>query len=176
QGRTVNFKNTIIIMTSNIGSEKILAYRGGFDDDAYQRMKETVLEELRRFFRPEFLNRVDETVVFHALSEAHLSEIVEIQLGHLRNRLRDRHIEIELTSEARRHLVRVGYDPAYGARPLKRAIQKLIENKLGILLLDGTVRDGQKVIVDYDQGQDLLTFSTEAAAKTTETEVPAGAV
>src|SRR5213080_3271989 len=117
QGRTVDFKNTIVIMTSNIGSQRILAYTGAFGSDEYERMKEAVLDELRRSFRPEFLNRVDETIVFHALSEEHLIEIVDIQVDYLRARLRDRHITIELTPEARRHLVRIGYDPAYGARP-----------------------------------------------------------
>src|SRR5437016_12918918 len=119
QGRTVNFKNTIVIMTSNIGSVRILEYRGAYEGVAYERMKEAVLEEMRNHFRPEFLNRVDEIIVFHALSEDHLKKIVEIQLAGLRKRLADRHIEIELTDRARTHLVRAGYDPVYGARPLK---------------------------------------------------------
>ena len=102
QGRTVDFKNTIVIMTSNIGSQRILEYRGGFDGREYERMKDAVLEELRRHFRPEFLNRVDEIIVFHALSEEHLKEIVEIQLGRLRERLAERHIRLELTDAAAR--------------------------------------------------------------------------
>ncbi len=172
QGRTVNFRNTIVIMTSNIGSQRILAYRGGFDGSEYERMKEAVLEEMRRSFRPEFLNRVDEIIVFHALSEKHLMDIVEIQLARLRARLAERHIDIEMTEEARRHLVRVGYDPAYGARPLKRAIQRNIENKLGVLLLQGTVRDGQQVVIDYDRATDTLTFKLQEPAPI-EPEVPA---
>jgi len=175
QGRTVNFRNTIVIMTSNVGSQRILAYRGGFDGAEYDRMKEAVLEEMRRSFRPEFLNRVDEIIVFHALSEEHLMEIVEIQLARLRARLADRHIDIDLMPEARRHLVRVGYDPAYGARPLKRAIQRNIENKLGVLLLQGTVRDGQQVVIDYDRAQDTLTFKTQQPSPA-EPEVPAATV
>ncbi|HEX8985918.1 MAG TPA: ATP-dependent chaperone ClpB, partial [Bryobacteraceae bacterium] len=127
QGRTVDFKNTIVIMTSNIGSSRILEYRGGFAGHEYERMKDTVLEEMRRHFRPEFLNRVDETIVFHSLAEEHLKQIVEIQLGRLRARLAERHVRLELTDAARTHLVRSGYDPNYGARPLKRAIQKEIE-------------------------------------------------
>src|SRR5436305_5352217 len=111
-------------------------------------MKEAVLEEMRSRFRPEFLNRVDEIIVFHALSEEHLKQIVEIQLGRLRARLADRHIALELTDAARLNLVRSGYDPNYGARPLKRAIQKKIETPLGRLLLQGTVHDGQTVKVD----------------------------
>src|SRR5207245_9665187 len=133
QGRTVDFKNTIVIMTSNIGSQGILAYRGAFAGHEYELMKEAVLEELRHSFRPEFLNRVDEIIVFHALSEAHLMQIVDIQLERLRARLVERHIEIKLTDAARTHLVRSGYDPVYGARPLKRAIQKQIETPLGRL-------------------------------------------
>ncbi len=164
QGRTVDFKNTLVIMTSNIGSHRILDYRGSFAGDSYERMKETVLEELRRHFRPEFLNRVDDIIVFHALSEDHLKEIVDIQLGRLRERLAERHMRLELTDEARTHLVRVGYDPTYGARPLKRAIQKEIETQLARLLLQGEVRDGQTVVVDFDPARGELTFTPQTAA------------
>src|SRR6184192_4384602 len=162
QGRTVDFKNTIIIMTSNIGSQRILGYRGAFEGSEYERMKEAALEEVRRFFRPEFLNRVDEIIVFHALSEEHLMRIVDIQLERLRARLAERHIHVDLTPEARRHLVRIGYDSAYGARPLRRAIQKNIETQLGRLLLEAKIRDGQTVRVDYDRGKDTLTFTPQA--------------
>jgi ATP-dependent Clp protease ATP-binding subunit ClpB len=124
-------------------------------------MKDAVLNELRNHFRPEFLNRVDEVIVFHTLSEEHLKEIVEIQLQHLRDRLADRHIDLELTDAAKTHVVRVGYDPAYGARPLKRVIQKEIETVLGRQILQGTIRDGQKVRVDYDPARGELTFSPE---------------
>jgi ATP-dependent Clp protease ATP-binding subunit ClpB len=165
QGRTVDFKNAIIIMTSNIGSQLILGYRGAFEGYEYERMKEAVLEEMRRFFRPEFLNRVDEIIVFHALSEEHLMQIVDIQLERLKARLDERHIQVELTQEARRHLVRIGYDPAYGARPLKRAIQKNLETPLGRKLLDGSVRDGQKVLVDYDSTGNKLSFQALMAAE-----------
>jgi ATP-dependent Clp protease ATP-binding subunit ClpB len=157
-GRTVDFKNTIVIMTSNIGSHRILEYRGAFEGEPYERMKQAVLEEMRQHFRPEFLNRVDEIIVFHALSEEHLKQIVEIQLGYLRKRLAERHIQIELTEAARTHLVRIGYDPAYGARPLKRAIQKEIETPLARLILKGEVRDGQTVKVDYDPNRRELQF------------------
>jgi ATP-dependent Clp protease ATP-binding subunit ClpB len=168
QGRVVDFKNTIIIMTSNIGSQRILGYRGAFDGAEYERMKEAVLEEVRRFFRPEFLNRVDEIIVFHALSEDHLMRIVDIQLERLRSRLADRQIRLELTNEARRHLVQVGYDPAYGARPLRRAIQKNVEGRLGRLLLEGTIRDGQTVVVDYDRAAGKLTFTARQESVTEE--------
>ncbi|HTB20075.1 MAG TPA: AAA family ATPase, partial [Bryobacteraceae bacterium] len=162
QGRTVDFKNTIVIMTSNIGSPRILEYRGTFAGAGFERMKETVLEELRGHFRPEFLNRVDEIIVFHALSEEHLKQIVEIQLGSLRKRLADRHIELELTDRARGHLVQSGYDPSYGARPLKRAIQREIETPLARRILGGEVRDGHHVKVDLDPA-DHLVFESNVA-------------
>jgi ATP-dependent Clp protease ATP-binding subunit ClpB len=152
QGRTVDFKNTIVTMTSNVGSHRILQYRGSYIGEVYDRMKDTVLEELRRQFRPEFLNRVDEIVVFHSLSMENLKKIVDIQLGRLQQRLEDRHVQLELTDAGREHLVKTGYDPTYGARPLKRAIQKEIETPLGRLLLKGEVRDGQTVVVDFDGG------------------------
>jgi ATP-dependent Clp protease ATP-binding subunit ClpB len=158
-GRTVDFKNTIVIMTSNIGSHRILDYHGAFAGEAYEHMKQAVLDEMRRHFRPEFLNRVDEIIVFHALSEEHLKAIVEIQLGYLRQRLAERHIHIELTEAAREYLVRIGYDPTYGARPLKRAIQKEVETPLARLILKGEVRDGQTVVADYDPQQGVLQFS-----------------
>jgi len=168
QGRTVDFKNTIAIMTSNIGSQRILDWRpsgrDGYGGAGYERMKETVLDEMRHHFRPEFLNRVDEIIVFHALSEEHLKQIAEIQLGQLRARLADRHIRLELTGAARDNLVRTGYDPHYGARPLKRAIQKKIETPLGRLLLKGAVRDGQTVVVDAAQETGELSFRAEAAS------------
>ena len=160
QGRTVNFKNTIVIMTSNIGSNRILQFKGSFVGEIYDHMKDAVLEELRKNFRPEFLNRVDDIIVFHALSEKHLGKIIEILLGRLRSRLNEKHIMLELTEDARLHLVAVGYDPAYGARPLKRTIQKEIENPLSRLMLEGKVKDHCKVIVDFDNAKGALKFET----------------
>jgi ATP-dependent Clp protease ATP-binding subunit ClpB len=164
QGRTVDFKNTIVIMTSNIGSQRILTYQGAFEGAGYEHMKEAVLVELRNHFRPEFLNRVDEIIVFHALDEDHLKEIVDIQLQRLRARLADRHIGLDLTEAAKTHLVRVGYDPAYGARPLKRALQREVENPLARLLLEGKVKDGTTVLVDHDTTKGELTFEAQHAA------------
>jgi ATP-dependent Clp protease ATP-binding subunit ClpB len=157
QGRTVDFRNTIVIMTSNIGSHRILEYRGAFEGSEFERMKDAVLEEMRHHFRPEFLNRVDEIIVFHALTEEHLIQIVEIQLERLRARLADRHITLKLTDAARLNLVRTGFDPHYGARPLKRALQKKVETPLGRLILKGEIRDGQQLLVDVDR-QGELTF------------------
>jgi ATP-dependent Clp protease ATP-binding subunit ClpB len=167
QGRTVDFKNTIVIMTSNIGSHRILEYRGGFDGEGYERMKSTVLEELRHHFRPEFLNRVDEIIVFHALTEEHLKQIVEIQLSGLRKRLAERHIEIELSDRARALLVRMGYDPNYGARPLKRAIQREIETPMARRILGGEARDGQHILLDVDSSGKLH-FEIQGASRTRE--------
>jgi len=161
QGRTVDFRNTIVIMTSNIGSHRILQYQGSFIGEVYDRMKIAVLEELRKHFRPEFLNRVDETIVFHALGKRDLEQIVEILLKRVRTRLEDRHISLELTAAARSHLVDIGYDPAYGARPLKRTIQKEIETALARQVLEGKIRDGQTVLVDYDEKKGTLVFSAK---------------
>jgi ATP-dependent Clp protease ATP-binding subunit ClpB len=161
QGRTVDFKNVIVIMTSNIGSHRVLEYRGAFEGEEYRRMKDTVLNELRLAFRPEFLNRLDEIIVFHALNEEQLKQIVEIQLTQLRERLEERHIRLELSDEARTHLVRVGYDPNYGARPLRRAIQREIETRLAKMLLSGEVRDGQTIWVDADPDSGELTLRAE---------------
>ena len=160
QGRTVNFKNTIVIMTSNIGSQKILQFKGSFVGEVYDRMKDAVLEELRKNFRPEFINRVDDLIVFHALSEKNLGKIVEIQLGRLRNRLEEKNIELELTESARKHLVEVGYDPSFGARPLKRTITKEVETPLARQILEGKIKDGSKVTVDFDQARSALVFSS----------------
>jgi ATP-dependent Clp protease ATP-binding subunit ClpB len=146
-GRTVNFRNTVIIMTSNIGSQLILEMRGA-DERTYQGMREQVLEALRRHFRPEFLNRVDEVVVFRALTEAELAKIVEIQLEGLGRRLADRRITLEVTEAARHDLARIGYDPVFGARPLKRAIQREVETPVARLIVGGKLRDGGTVRVD----------------------------
>ena len=162
QGRTIDFKNTILIMTSNIGSHRILDYHGDGGDADFAVMRATVLDELRNSFRPEFLNRIDETVVFHALTENELKSIVEIQLDRVRTRLADRRITLEMSDEAKTHLVKVGYEPAYGARPLKRAIQREVETPLGRKILAGDVRDGDHVRVDLDRDRGELTFNTVA--------------
>jgi ATP-dependent Clp protease ATP-binding subunit ClpB len=163
QGRTVDFKNTVVIMTSNIGSHVILGYRGGTDPEAHARMRDDVLDTLRQQFRPEFLNRVDEIVVFHALSREQLKSIVQIQLGRLRARLAERKIELDLTDAALDHFATAGYDPVYGARPLKRLLQRELETVLGRQLLAGAVRDHSRVTVDVDQG--ALTFRSEPLAE-----------
>ena len=157
-GRTVDFRNTVVIMTSNIASQLILGYRG----QDYEKMKSECLEVLRQSFRPEFLNRVDETVVFHPLAREQLRQIVEIRLARLRKRLEERKIELELTDKARDYLAEHGYDPSFGARPLKRLIQRELETALGRKLLAGEVRDNSRVKVDANARG--LDFKSEAAA------------
>ena len=143
-GRTVDFKNTVVIMTSNLASQLILTYKG----QNYEKMKEQCLDVLRQSFRPEFLNRIDEIVVFHPLTREQLRQIVDIQLERLRGRLRERKIELELTDKARDYFAEQGFDPVYGARPLRRTIQRELETTLGRKLLLGEVRDGSHVVVD----------------------------
>jgi ATP-dependent Clp protease ATP-binding subunit ClpB len=150
QGRTVDFKNCIIIMTSNIGSQFILDTTGT-DEASYERMRDRVLEAMRQHFRPEFLNRVDEILVFRSLTEDQLAEIVEIQVGWLKGRLKDRRIELEFSDEAKALLAKRGYDPVYGARPLKRVIQRLVETPLARKIMAGDVPDGSLLHVKADE-------------------------
>ena len=151
QGRTVDFKNTLVIMTSNVGSQRILQFKETTVGEVYDRMKNAVNDELRKHFRPEFLNRVDETIVFHALKVEHLKQIIEIQLGRLRERLGERHITLVLTDAAKEHVVNVGYDPNFGARPLKRVLQKEVETILARQLLKGDIHDGKTITVDFSE-------------------------
>jgi ATP-dependent Clp protease ATP-binding subunit ClpB len=158
QGRTVDFRNTIVIMTSNVGSEFI--YRGGEED----LVRERVDEALRETFRPEFRNRVDEVVIFQRLTREQLADIVELQAAGLRARLAGRRIELELTDEARRVLVDHGYDPAYGARPLKRTVQRELENPLAMMVLQGEVGENDTVVVDAAGDQLEIAVRRAAAA------------
>jgi ATP-dependent Clp protease ATP-binding subunit ClpB len=152
QGRTVDFRNTVIIMTSNLGSQYILDV-AGVDEEVDRRVREV----LRANFRPEFLNRIDEIVIFHALRLEHMKEIIDIQLGHLRGRLKERNITIELSDAAKQLIVEEGYDPAYGARPLKRVLQQRVADALALQILQGTVTGGDHVLVDARSQE--LTFS-----------------
>ncbi len=158
QGRTVDFRNTIIIMTSNVGSHWI-SELGGRDD---AEMRRRVMEALRQQFRPEFLNRIDEIIIFQSLTFEHIKQIVDIQLRNVRKRLAERHMELELSPAAREYLAQEGYDPVYGARPLKRAMQRLLLDPLSIKLLQGEFHDGDRIVVDLgDRG---LTFSKAVPA------------
>jgi ATP-dependent Clp protease ATP-binding subunit ClpB len=148
-GRTVNFKNTIVIMTSNIGSVHITA---GQKKD-YDKVKTEVLAEMKQHFRPEFLNRVDETVVFHSLTEADVKAIADIQIARFAQRLTDLRIMLEVNDEARAHIARVGYDEAYGARPLKRVIQREIETPVSKMMISGKLAEGQKLRIGVVEGE-----------------------
>jgi ATP-dependent Clp protease ATP-binding subunit ClpB len=147
KGRTVDFKNTVLIMTSNIGASQ-LATAWADGEDGFEEAKVRVMDELRKHFRPEFLNRVDDIVVFHPLGEEQLTHIVDLRLNDLQKMLVDRHITLELTEAARAAIFKAGYDRAYGARPLKRAIQRLVQDPLAMKILDGSVLHGDRVQVD----------------------------
>jgi ATP-dependent Clp protease ATP-binding subunit ClpB len=158
KGRTVDFKNTAIIMTSNIGSQWIQDL-GARD---YEEMRRRVLEALRAHFKPEFLNRVDEVIIFHALTLENIKEIVEIQLRNLRKRLAERKISMTLTERAKEFLAKEGFDPVYGARPLKRAIQRFIQDPLALKILQGEFSEGDTVEVDAAPKNGLI-FSKPSA-------------
>jgi ATP-dependent Clp protease ATP-binding subunit ClpB len=150
QGRTVDFKNTVIIMTSNIGSQFIM------EDLPVDERNRRVMEALRGHFRPEFLNRIDETIIFDRLTDKETTSIVDIQLKRLLKRLDQQNIRLELTDKAKKFLAKEGYDPAYGARPLKRVIQQQILNPLSVAILDGEFGEGDKIVADVDK--DHLAF------------------
>ncbi len=162
QGRTINFKNTIIIMTSNIGSTYMLEYLRE-NKQSYEQMKSRVLDELKSHFKPEFLNRVDEVVVFHALTQQELVKIVDIQIQRLADRLKDKNIIIKIDDAAKRHLATVGYDPVYGARPLKRTISKEIETPLAKAIVAGEVLPGKAIAIGLKNGQ--ITFQSEGLSR-----------
>jgi ATP-dependent Clp protease ATP-binding subunit ClpB len=161
KGRTVDFKNTVLIMTSNLGASQ-LATAWAEGEDGFDDAKVRVMEELRKHFRPEFLNRVDDIVVFHPLGESQLTHIVDLRLKDLQKMLVDRHITLELTDTAREAIFKAGYDRAYGARPLKRAIQRMVQDKLAMKILDGSVLHGDHVVVDA--GAEGLEFKVQHSA------------
>ena len=163
KGRTVDFKNSVVIMTSNVGVSTIrkqavlgFATSSNEREDAYEKMKENVLEELKKTFRPEFLNRVDEIIVFHQLQEEHIRKIVDLMLKSLLVRIREMNINVEVTDKAREFLAEKGYDQTYGARPLRRAIQKMVEDRLSEEMLKGEIKPGSEVLVDVED--DKLIF------------------
>ncbi len=161
QGRTVDFRNTVVIMTSNLGSQYITDYAGSGDHDrardrSYEQMRDTIMEVLKQSFRPEFLNRIDEILIFNRLGKEEISRIVQIQLGLVRTRLADKGFSIEWTPTVRDYLAGAGYDPVYGARPLKRAIQKELENTLALEILQGRFKEGDVIQVSVaDDGESL---------------------
>jgi ATP-dependent Clp protease ATP-binding subunit ClpB len=163
-GKTVDFRNTLVIMTSNIGSAHIqemltekeknpLAYWVENPDS----FREKVMNDLKTFFRPEFLNRVDEVIIFNPLSKELLKQIVEIQVDRMKRYIRERNVDLVLTDGAKEYFAAVGFDPIYGARPLKRVLQKMILNELAKKILDGTFAEGDTIEVDYQDGKVLFT-------------------
>ncbi len=162
QGRTVDFRNTVVIMTSNVGAESLKNdKRMGFNravDEAqdYARMKDTVMEKLKHTFRPEFLNRVDEVIVFQSLNETELKEIVELLLQDVAKRIKDNGYLLEISQAAKEYILKEGYDPSYGARPIKRAIQRLVEDTLSEEILKGTVEPGNNVLIDFEDGHIIV--------------------
>ena len=162
QGRTVDFKNAVIIMTSNVGSQYILENTGG----DFDKVEAQVISTLRQQFRPEFLNRVDDIIVFRPLGEEQIARIVDLQLNRLEKLLADRKLKIELTPAAKHYLAHEGYDAAFGARPLKRTIQRMVQNPLAMAVLEGRFVDGDTIRVDVDSANHLtFTSERETAAK-----------
>jgi len=147
-------------MTSNIGSQWITEFKPEQESE----IRERIMQALKEQFRPEFLNRVDEIVIFHQLTKEQLAKIIDLQLNQLKKRISDRHIDIVLTQSAKDQLLKEGYDPAYGARPLKRAIQREIETPLARLILKGEVRDGQGLLAGLDSTRGELTFAPQPAS------------
>ncbi|MCA1061633.1 ATP-dependent protease ATP-binding subunit ClpC [Rossellomorea aquimaris] len=172
KGRTVDFRNTVLIMTSNVGAQSLKSnkYVGFNIQDGkqdYKDMKGKVMEELKRAFRPEFLNRIDEIIVFHSLEKDHLKEIVTLMSNQLTSRLKEQDIHLELSSAAKEKIADEGFDPEYGARPLRRAIQKYVEDKLSEELLRGKVLTGQNIVIDVEDSEFVVKVKEEAANTTT---------
>jgi len=159
QGRTVDFKNTIVIMTSNLGSQYLI---DNITDDGRisEEVKERVETEMKRHFRPEFINRIDEVVVFSPLTESQIEQIIELSLNDIRRLLEDRQIKLRLTERAKRHIAEEAYTPAYGARPVKRYLQKHIETEIAARIIQGEIQDGETVEVDLD-GEKLIFRKSE---------------
>jgi ATP-dependent Clp protease ATP-binding subunit ClpB len=159
KGRTVDFKNTVLIMTSNVGSQWIQE----MSDRNKEEMEKRVMDALRSTFRPEFLNRIDDIIMFNALGTEEIKQIVDIQIGHLEKRLAEKKITLALTDGAKEFLARTGFDPVYGARPLKRTIQHMIQDPLATKILEGSVREGDHVVVDV--AGDEVVFKTDGKSE-----------
>jgi ATP-dependent Clp protease ATP-binding subunit ClpC len=165
KGRVVDFRNTLIILTSNVGAEAIkrntsLGFTAANDAGKdYTNMKDKVMAELKKSFRPEFLNRIDETIVFHSLTEENIAQIVSLMAEELRKRLKEQEVDFILTDKAKAFLAKEGFDPAYGARPLRRAIQKHIEDRLSEELLMGKISKGDNLTIDEQEGNLVVLHS-----------------
>jgi len=171
KGRKVDFRNSVIIMTSNLGSDLIRKDASvGFsaktegaqtDERIYDRMKEKVLDEVKRFFRPEFLNRIDATVVFHSLDKLHILSIVDLMMEQVDGELGEKNIQLEVTQKAKEYLAEKGYDPLFGARPLRRLIQDVVEDKLSEDLLGGRLAEGDTAVLDSDGEDTSITIKAK---------------
>ena len=164
QGRTVNFRNAVIIMTSNVGSQMILERGQSGEGGNWSHVEQEVVAALRGVFKPEFLNRIDDIVVFHPLGRSEIDHIIDLQLGHLRKLLADRKLTIRLTDAARARLADEGYEPAFGARPLKRAVQRLLQNPLAMAVLEGRFKEGDVILADLSPTDETLVFRHGDAA------------
>ena len=178
QGRVVDFKNTVIIMTTNLGTKDITGGPVGFtiqgnQEQTYKAMRAKVVEELKKHFRPEFLNRVDETIVFPQLSQDELFQIVDLYVRRLRERMMDRDMTLDVTDAAKRHILTIGWDPMMGARPLRRAMQSEIEDMLSEKIMHGELHSGQHVLVDYD-GEEFTATPKDTIRVSADAELPAG--
>ncbi|MEB3196954.1 MAG: ATP-dependent Clp protease ATP-binding subunit [Candidatus Sericytochromatia bacterium] len=176
KGRVVDFKNTIVILTSNIGARAIekgqsLGFQTGGEDNRYRKMKDVVMEELKNNFRPEFINRIDEIIVFHPLSKEEISQIVDVMLAEVRNRLKEQEYDLELTREVHELLANEGYNPSYGARPLRRAIQRLIEDPLAEEILAGSLKKG---LIQARREGEKVVFGQQSEPEATKEEAQAG--
>jgi len=167
-GRVVNFRNTIILMTSNVGSDTIrkqstLGFSPISDENSYEKMRDKIMDEAKKTFRPEFLNRLDDIIVFRSLTKPDLIEILDLELTKVMQRLKARNIVLQLDEKAKDHLVSKGYDPLYGARPMRRAVERSLEDPLAEEILRGVFHEGEPVLVTVDG--DHLVFSQKAAAE-----------
>jgi ATP-dependent Clp protease ATP-binding subunit ClpB len=170
QGRTVNFRNTVVIMTSNIGSMYLLEGLSGGSGEIPDEVRDRVMRELREHFRPEFLNRVDDIVLFKPLTLEEIEQIVDLQIDSVRRRLSERRLTLELTEGARKLIAREGYDPVYGARPLRRFIQREVETRIGRALLSGEIADGATITLDADGDELVVRWETPAGEEPAEAE------
>jgi len=168
KGRTVNFKNTLIILTSNVGSRVIERGGGGFgfqftgeEDTSYHRIKTLVNEELKQYFRPEFLNRLDDIIVFRQLTKPEVKQIADIMLKDVINRASEKEIKLEVTERFKDRLVEEGFNPSFGARPLRRAIIRLVEDSMAEKILGGDVKEGDSVILDVDEEGRVIVINSE---------------
>jgi ATP-dependent Clp protease ATP-binding subunit ClpB len=164
KGRTVDFKNTVIIMTSNVGSHAIAERARGGHPELDEGLRRELTEALRQHFKPEFLNRIDDVVFFHALGREHIRQIIDVQLASLLRRLEDRKLRLVLTDAARERIIEEGYDPVYGARPLKRTLQRRLLDPLALAVLQGTFGEGDTVRADANDGGLVLNKETDPAS------------